>query len=81
VQRLRGFPIYVAYAVDLSSVRGELWEHLGAFGVIAIACSVILFGASFHALRIAINAQRALLGWQVEIEQRQRMEDQMRQAL
>lgn len=80
VQRLRRYPIYVAYAVDLGSVRGELWEHLGAFSVIAIACSVILFGASFHALRIAISEQRALRGWQVEIEQRQRMEDQMRQA-
>ena len=41
---------------------------------------LILFGASFHAVRIATNEQRALRGWQAEIEQRQRMETQMRQA-
>jgi signal transduction histidine kinase len=80
IQRLRRYPLYVTYAIDLSSVRGELWEHLGVFSVIAIACSVILFGASFHAVRIANNEQRALRGWQAEIEQRQRMESQMRQA-
>ena len=80
VQRLRRYPLYVTYAVDLSSVRGELWEHLGVFSVIAIACSVILFGASFHAVRIANNEQRALRGWQAEIEQRERMESQLRQA-
>jgi two-component system NtrC family sensor kinase len=80
IQRLRRYPIYVAYAIDLSSVRGELWEHVGVFSVIAVACSLILFGASFHAVRIASNEQRALRGWQAEIEQRQRMETQMRQA-
>lgn len=80
IQRLRRYPLYVTYQVDLSSVRSELWEHLGVFSLIAIACSVILFGASFHAVRIADNERRALRGWQAEIEQRQRVESQMRQT-
>lgn len=80
IQRLRRYPLYVTYAIDLSSVRGELWEHLDVFSIIAIACSLILVGVSFHAVRIANNEQRALRGWGAEIEQRQRMEMQMRQA-
>ena len=80
MQRLPGYPVYVTYAIALSTVRGELWEHLGVFGGVAIACSIILFGASTGAVRIAGNEQRALRGWQAEIEQRQRIEAQMRQA-
>jgi len=80
IKQLNGYPLYVTYAVDLNGVRAELWDHLGVFSLIAISCSLILFVASFHAVRIAKNEQRALRGWQVEAEQRQRMEAQMRQA-
>lgn len=80
IKRLLRYPLYVTYAIDLRSVRSELWEHLDVFGIIAVACSIILFGASFHAVRIANNEQRALRGWQAEAEQRQRMEAQMRQT-
>ncbi|HEV2336583.1 MAG TPA: ATP-binding protein [Stellaceae bacterium] len=80
IKQLRGYPLYVTYAADLSSVRSELWDHLGVFSLIAVSCSLILLIASLHAVRIAKNEQRALRGWQVEAEQRQRMEAQMRQA-
>jgi len=81
IKRLRRYPLYVTYAIDLWSVRGELWEHLAVFSLVAAACSVILFSASFGAVRIANNERRALRGWQAETEQRQRMEAQMRQSL
>ena len=80
IQRLRRYPLYVTYAIDLASVRRELWEHLAVFGLVAIVCSAILLAASLGAVRIANNEQRALRGWQAETEQRQRMEAQMRQA-
>lgn len=80
-QRLRRFPLYVTYAVSLDSVRGELWEHLSVFGLVAVICSIILLTASLGAVRIANGEQRALQGWRAETEQRQRMEVQMRQAL
>lgn len=80
IQRLRRYPLYVTYAIDLGTIRGELWEHLVVFGLVAIVCSAILFGASFGAVRIANNEQRALRGWQAEVGQRERMEAQMRQA-
>jgi two-component system NtrC family sensor kinase len=80
IKQLRGYPLYVTYAADLSSVRGELWDHLAVFSLIAVSCSLILFIASFHAVRIAKAEQHALRGWQIETEQRQRMEAQMRQA-
>ncbi|HME27665.1 MAG TPA: ATP-binding protein [Acetobacteraceae bacterium] len=80
IQRLPRYPLYVTYAIDLASVRGELWEHLAVFGLVAIICSAILLSASLGAVRLAKNEQRALRGWQAETEQRQRMQAQMRQA-
>jgi signal transduction histidine kinase len=80
IQRLRNYPVYVSYSVNVSSVRAELWVHLGVFGIVAVMCSVILLGTSLLAVRIAYSEQRALRGWNAEAEQRQLMQAQMRQA-
>jgi signal transduction histidine kinase len=77
---LRGYPIALGYAVDLDTIRHEWLLDLALIGAAAVASSLVLFGLSFAALRIAQSEQRAIGAWQEEVRQRQRVEAEMRQA-
>jgi two-component system NtrC family sensor kinase len=79
-ERLHGYPLAVAYVVDLRTVRNEWLRNLASIVAAAVTASLLLFGLSFAALRIALNERRAIGAWQDEIEQRQRLETDMRQA-
>ena len=80
VRRLTGYPLAVGYAIDLQSVRREWFQDLALNGAAAVASSLVLFGLSFAALWMAQGERRAIGAWQEEIEQRQRIEAEMRQA-
>lgn len=79
-RQLRGYPLAVGYAVDLRSIRHEWLQDLALNGAAAVASSLVLFGLSFAALRIAHSERSAIGAWQEEAEQRQRIEAEMRQA-
>ena len=79
-RQVRGYPLVVGYAVDLRTVRDEWFESLALFGAAAVMSSLVLFGLSFAALRIARGERRAIGAWQEEVEQRRRIEAEMRQA-
>ncbi|HEY8904943.1 MAG TPA: ATP-binding protein, partial [Rhodoferax sp.] len=79
-ERLHGYPLVVAYVVDLRSVRDEWLKNLASIATAAVTASLLLFGLSFAALRIARNERRAIGAWQDEIEQRQRLETEIRHA-
>ena len=78
--RLRLYDVAVGFAVDLRRIRNEWSMRLVLYGALAVACALVLFGLSFAALRIARGEQHAIGAWQDEIEQRQRIEAEMRQA-
>jgi signal transduction histidine kinase len=79
-RQLSGYPLAVAYAVELASIRDEWLQNFALYGSAALASSLVLFGLSFAALRIAQNERRAIEAWREEVEQRRRIEAEMRQA-
>ena len=80
VRKLSDYPLAVAYSVELASIRDEWLQDLALYGSAAVASSLVLFGLSFAALRIAHNERRAIGAWGEEIEHRRRMEAELRQA-
>ncbi len=79
-RQLHGYPILLGYAVDLSAVRREWLEDLALVGVAAIVSSLMLFGVSYAALRIARGERQAIGAWQEEVKHRERIEAQIRQT-
>lgn len=77
---LRAYALAVGYAINLTSIRREWLQDMALYGSAAIASSLVLFGLSFAALRIARNERRAVDAWRDEVEQRRRIEAEMRQA-
>lgn len=77
---LRAYALAVGYAINLDGVRHEWLQDMALYGSAAIASSLVLFGLSFAALRIARNERRAIDAWRDEVEQRRRIEAEMRQA-
>lgn len=78
--RLPGYPLAVGYAVEVASIRHEWLQDLAVYSAAAVLSSLVLFGLSFAALRIARNERRAIDAWREEVEQRRRIEAEMRQA-
>jgi signal transduction histidine kinase len=81
VRKLRNYPLFVTYAVDMQAVREEWMARLVPFGVVALCSSLILVLLSLYVQRIAHSERIAQQAWQDEVSNRLRREAQVRQAL
>lgn len=81
VRKLRNYPVIVAYAVDMQTLREEWVDRLSPFAIVAVSSSLVLFLLSLYAQRVARSERIAQLGWQEEVRDRLRREAQVRRAL
>jgi signal transduction histidine kinase len=81
VRKLRNYPIFVTYAIDMQAIRKAWLDRLRPFGIIAFSSSLILILLSLYVQRIARSERIAQEAWQDEVRNRLRREAQVRQAL
>lgn len=81
VRKLRNFPIFVTYAIDMQAIEKEWQDRLEPFAVIALISSLVLILLSLYVQRIARGERAAQEAWQDEVHNRLRREAQVRQAL
>lgn len=81
VRKLRNYPIFVTYAIDMKAIRKEWVDRLKLFGIAALTSSLILILLSLYVQRIARGERTAQEAWQDEVRNRLRREAQARQAL
>ena len=81
VRKLRDYPIFVTYAIDMQAI-GKAWmARLRPFAIVAFSSSLILTLLSLYIQRIARGERIAQEAWQQEVRNRLRREAQVRQAL
>jgi signal transduction histidine kinase len=80
-RKLRNFPIFVTYAVDMQAIQKEWLDRLKPFAIVALGSSLILVLLSLYVQRIARGERTAQQAWQDEVRNRLRREAQVRQAL
>ncbi len=81
VRKLRNYPIFVTYAIDMKAIRKEWVDRLKPFGIAALSSSLVLVLLSLYVQRIARGERTAQAAWQEEVRNRLRRETQVRQAL
>jgi signal transduction histidine kinase len=81
VRKLRNYPVFVSYAIDMHAIRKEWMERLTPFAIVAFSSSLILILLSLYVQRIARGERIAQQAWQDEVTDRLRREAQVRQAL
>jgi signal transduction histidine kinase len=80
-RKLRNYPIFVTYAVDMQAIQKEWLDRLKPFAIVALSSSLILVLLSFYVQRIARGERIAQQAWRDEVRKRLRREAQVRQAL
>jgi signal transduction histidine kinase len=80
-RKLRNYPIFVTYAIDMQAIRTEWLDRLKPFGIAALSSSLVLILLSLYVRRIAHGERMAHEAWQEEVRNRLRREAQVRQAL
>jgi signal transduction histidine kinase len=81
VRKLRKYPVFVTYAIDMSAIRTEWLGRLTPFAIAAFSSSLVLVLLSLYVQRIARGERIAQQAWQDEVNNRLRHEAQVRQAL
>jgi signal transduction histidine kinase len=81
VRKLRNYPIFVTYAIDMQAIHKEWLDRLKPFGIAALSSSLVLILLSFYVQRIARGERSAQEAWQEEVRNRLQREAQVRQAL
>jgi signal transduction histidine kinase len=80
-RKLRNYPIFVTYAVDMQAIQKEWLDRLKPFAIVAFSSSLILVLLSLYVQRIARGERIAQQAWRDEVRNRLRREAQVRQAL
>jgi two-component system NtrC family sensor kinase len=80
-RRLRNYPIFVTYAIDMKAIRKEWLDRIKPFAIVAFSSSLILALLSLYVQRIARGERIAQQAWRDEVRNRLRREAQVRQAL
>ncbi len=80
-RKLRNYPIFVTYAIDMQAIQKEWLDRLKPFAIVAFSSSLILVLLSLYVQRIARGERIAQQAWQDEVRNRLRREAQVRQAL
>lgn len=81
VRRLRNYPIFVTYAIDMQSIRKQWMDRLRPFAIVAFSSSLILALLSLYVHRIARGERIAQEALQQEVKDRLQRDAQFRQAL
>jgi len=80
-RKLRNYPIFVTYAIDMQAIQKEWLDRLKPFAIVAFSSSLILVLLSLYVQRIARGERIAQQAWQDEVRNRLQREAQVRQAL
>jgi signal transduction histidine kinase len=81
VRKLRDYPIFVTYAIDMQAIHTSWVNRLRPFAIVGFSSALILTLLSLYIQRIARGERTAQEAWQEEVRKRLRREAQVRQAL
>jgi signal transduction histidine kinase len=81
VSKLRNYPAFVTFAIDMKTIHKEWLDRVVPFAVVALGSSLLLILLALYVRRIARREGIVQQAWQEEVTNRLQREAQVRQAL